>query len=393
MTMLGAALVGAGACGGPDGPGHRPSGSGPVVIRVPANAPTIQDAVDVAHVGDLVLVSPGVYPESVQVRVQRLTIRGTDRNTVIIDGESRLGTGVTMMAAGDSVENLTVRDFTASGVLATGLARFRVDHVTSYNNTHFGIGALHATAGTITSNYVSGQAKAGIYVAQCKPCDTDIAGNDVERNAVGVLLTNASASLYVHDNRIAYNRVGVTLATNLAQAYAPQSGAIIVSNSIIDNAEAEAPGPVGGGLGIGVDITGGSGNVVAKNLVTSNTHLGIGISDVGSAHATSNEIIANVLAGNGPDLLRTSTVAESNTWLDNVNLRGTPVESDVVESLPTSDGPTELSFQPAMVPSPQEQRPGPLDQPGPPVFRPAAIDPLSAVARASVPDPDSTQAP
>ena len=48
---------------------------------------TIQDAVDSANTGDLVLISPGVYNESVTVTTSYLTLRGTDRNKVIIDGE------------------------------------------------------------------------------------------------------------------------------------------------------------------------------------------------------------------------------------------------------------------------------------------------------------------
>ncbi len=47
----------------------------------------IQDAVDDAATGDLVLIGPGVYNESVTVTTSYITLRGTDRNKVIIDGQ------------------------------------------------------------------------------------------------------------------------------------------------------------------------------------------------------------------------------------------------------------------------------------------------------------------
>ena len=55
---------------------------------------TIQDAVDSANAGDLVLISPGVYNESVTVTTSYLTLRGTDRNKVIIDGEFMRENGI-----------------------------------------------------------------------------------------------------------------------------------------------------------------------------------------------------------------------------------------------------------------------------------------------------------
>ena len=48
---------------------------------------TIQDAVNNSNEGDLVLIGPGVYNESVTVTTSYLTLRGTDRNKVMVDGQ------------------------------------------------------------------------------------------------------------------------------------------------------------------------------------------------------------------------------------------------------------------------------------------------------------------
>ena len=87
------------------------------VIRVPQDASTISAAVKRARPGAVVLVSPGTYREMVQVRTPRVTVRGTDRNRVVIDGEVRRPNGIVLVGPGDAVQNLTVRNATLNGVL------------------------------------------------------------------------------------------------------------------------------------------------------------------------------------------------------------------------------------------------------------------------------------
>jgi hypothetical protein len=82
---------------------------------VPDEFATIQAAVDAAAEGDLVFVQPGTYNEAVDVLTNNLTIRGADRNTVILDGQFELDNGVRVLGAtGVSVENMT-----ATGTPAT----------------------------------------------------------------------------------------------------------------------------------------------------------------------------------------------------------------------------------------------------------------------------------
>lgn len=116
-----ALVVGCGGDGG-SGRGRRPTGAH-VTIRVPADAPTISDAVSLARSGDLVLVAPGVYHESVKIDTARITLRGVSRDKVVIDGRLRQPNGVVVSAPGVAVENLTVENNTQNGVLVTGSAK------------------------------------------------------------------------------------------------------------------------------------------------------------------------------------------------------------------------------------------------------------------------------
>ena len=96
LVLLGALALT--ACGG-----GTSAPSGPQTIRVPADHATIQDAVDAAQRGDIVLVAPGEYRESVHIKKEGITLRGEDRNTVILDGEDQRQNGVYVTVGGVAV--------------------------------------------------------------------------------------------------------------------------------------------------------------------------------------------------------------------------------------------------------------------------------------------------
>lgn len=175
-------LAGPTACAGssPQGSGDEAPAS---VVRVPQDANSLQDAVDRVGEGGLVLVSPGVYRESVTVSKARVVLRGLDRSRVVVDGQFERANGITVTGAGSVVENLTVRHHLANGVLFTGvtdesalragraggsaydpldtvkfppLKGFRASYVTAYDNALYGIYAFDARNGVIEHSYAGG---------------------------------------------------------------------------------------------------------------------------------------------------------------------------------------------------------------------------------------------
>lgn len=339
--VVSVALAATGCSGGEStsADARHPAGS---VVRVPQDFPTVQQAVDVARAGDTVLIGPGVYRESVRVTKPHVVLRGTDRNKVVFDGGVRLPNGITVTGAGSVVENLTVHGYLANGVLFTGVTDeqlqqrgaggsaydpldttrfpavrgFRATRVTAYNNGLYGIYAFDAREGVIEDSYASGHADSGIYVGQCKPCATVVRGNTVERNAVGIEMTNASDQLSVLGNRVARNRVGITVNSNDLEALAPQRGAVIAGNTVVDNNAADTPEQADGGFGIGIGIGGGTGNRVQRNLVQGNRAAGVVVTDPPGHPASGNSVEGNRVTGNGADLVLASADT-GNCFTDN----------------------------------------------------------------------------
>ena len=259
-------------------------------INVPAQLSTIQDAVDVAQEGATIVVSPGVYEEAVRVRTKGLTIRGARRGSVIIDGEVKRENGIEVAAADVSVQNLTVRNHTANGVLISEQRGFRVSYVTASNNARHGIHASDSQNGVIEQSYASGSADSGFSVSRCKPCDVVVRGNVAERNAVGYEGTNASGRMFVLGNRFSGNRVGLTSAAER------QEDVAFVGNLVSDNDEALSPAQADGAFGLGMRILSSTKNLVSHNLITANPGVGLAPS------SSQDRLESNVIVGNGQDV-------------------------------------------------------------------------------------------
>jgi parallel beta-helix repeat protein len=80
----------------------------PMVIRVPSNYPTIQEAIDSAAPESVILVSGGIYHENVVVN-KTLTLLGEEKTGTIIDGEG--GGAVILVRA----NNVLIDGFTVEG--------------------------------------------------------------------------------------------------------------------------------------------------------------------------------------------------------------------------------------------------------------------------------------
>ena len=376
----------------------------PTILAVPADFATISEAVDAAAEGDTVLVSAGVYDETVTIDTAGITLRGQDRNDVVIDGEVLRGNGIVVSAPRVTVQNLTVRNATQNGVLVTGMRNddgtavgghdgyravdpddfplldgFLVDHVTASNNGLYGIYAFNASNGAITDSYASGGADSGIYVGQCQDCGIVVSGNVAERNAVGFEIANAGGDLFVVGNRFAGNRVGATINSDYQEAYLPQAGATFAGNVVAANAQPDTPEQAEGGFGIGIGIAGGTENDVFANLVSRNPTAGLIVTSSEDLGPIDNRVRGNAFDTNGVDAVYAPTgrgAGSGNCWEANSLASSSPADLETVSpcaeptTLPSGTIPDSTS--PAGVPFPDVAAPplqpdlGPLDAPATP---------------------------
>ena len=249
-------------------------------IRVPEDAATLQLAVAQSSPGDTVLLSAGTYPGGVLVPPAKrdLTIRGVDRNTVVLDGENRRKNGIVVHADGVSILNLSAHDFTKNGLYWDGADRFRASYVTVWNVGEYGIYVEDGEHGRVDHAYVSGAARAAYYVGECGPCDAMISKVVARLSAVGYSGTNAT-DVVIRDSVWDRNGAGLVPNTYANEALPPQERATIVGNTVTNSGRARVPirTALAGFIGIGIAIAGGNENEIARNRVTGSERYGIAI--------------------------------------------------------------------------------------------------------------------
>jgi len=285
LAMVAAVALLAVACGSSKGEASSsttaPAGSASGnVIKVPADKPTIQAAVDAAQEGDLVLISPGVYNEAVNVTTNYLDLRGTDRNTVILDGEFTRENGVRVLGAnGVAVENMTARNYTGNGFFWTGVQGYRGSYLTSYHTGNYGIYAFDATKGQLDHSYAAGSPDAGVYIGGCQPCDAVISELTSEYNGLGYSGTNSGGNLVIVNSIFRHNRAGIVPNSGSYEPCYPERNTTIIGNVVYDNNQGDSPAIDVAllAMGNGILVAGGRQNDIERNLVYDHERTGIGL--------------------------------------------------------------------------------------------------------------------
>jgi hypothetical protein len=257
-------------------------------LNVPAQYPTIQAAVDASQPGDLILVAKGVYHEAVDVTADTtkhtnphdITIRGVDRNGVILDGQFKLENGIRVLgAAGVVVENMTARNYLSNGFFWTGAQRYRGSYLTAYRNGDYGVYSVDSYTGQFDHDYSSGSPDAGFYIGACFRCDAVISNVVSEYNGLGYSGTNSGGDLYIVNSEFAHNRAGVVPNSGSYELCYPSRETVVAGNSVHDNNYMK-----GGGIsnsllaqGNGILLAGAVKALIQHNLVYNHARTGIGL--------------------------------------------------------------------------------------------------------------------
>jgi plastocyanin len=238
-------------------------------LGVPDDYATIQSAVDATEPGDLVLVEPGTYREQVTITTPSITLRGTDRDDVVIDGEFERPNAVEVFADGVAVENITAQNAVLNGFIWSGVTGYRGSYLNAYNNADYGIFAFDSTDGLFEYSYASGSPDSGFYIGQCHPCNAVIDHVESRRNSLGYSGTNAGGDLYILRSLWRDNRAGIVPNTLDTELLPPESETTIVGNTIIENDYLEPVAKPGtyAAFGNGIVLAGGNRNLVSRNRI------------------------------------------------------------------------------------------------------------------------------
>jgi hypothetical protein len=158
-------------------------GVGPLggIIHVPADAPTIQSAIDEAHPFDTIIVAPGTYFEAIGFHGKVITVQSTNPNdpsvvAATIINAGGLGSVVTFSGGEDHV-NTILDGFTITGG-AIGIDAHRsravVRRCVIRDNSSFGI---YQADGVIERSIIRNNQNAGLL-----DCDGSVVDSRIERN-------------------------------------------------------------------------------------------------------------------------------------------------------------------------------------------------------------------
>lgn len=250
------------------------------VLEVPGEFESIQSAVDASSPGDLVLISPGTYNEAVNVITDEITIRGLDRNEVILDGNFELDNGIRVLGASDViVQNLTTQNYTSNGVFWTAVDGYRGSYLTAYRNGDYGVYAFDAVNGQLDNSYAAGSPDAGFYIGQCFPCDSLIIDVHAEHNGLGYSGTNSGGNLLIANSVFNNNRAGIVPNSGSYELCYPERDTSIIGNLVYSNNQPDTPAIDVAilAMGNGILIPGGVQNLVSRNRVFDHDKTGIGL--------------------------------------------------------------------------------------------------------------------
>jgi hypothetical protein len=305
------------------------------ILRVPEEYSTIQAAVNAAVPGDLVSIGPstnpdGAYHEAVTVKNPNITIRGRDRNTVILDGQYKLDNAFEVHANNVIIENMTARHYTDNGFYWENVTGYRGSYLTAYANGDYGIYSYSAINGQFDHSLAAGHPDSGFYIGACHPCNALITNVISEDNALGFSGTNAGGNLVISNSIWRNNMSGIDPNTLDSEPNPPQDGDTIINNLVENNNNLDAPAKVleYPAIGNGILLGGGNNNIVEGNRVSGHKYYGILVIsniDKNLWQPSGNTVKNNVITNSGvADLALASLSAGNNCFSNNTVARTVP---------------------------------------------------------------------
>ena len=288
---------------------------------------SIQAAINEASPGDTVLVKPGVYHQSVQIRTDGITLRGSGAfrgGTVLVPPRHFPNTlcngvfgptGVCILAKNvnpktgavitpvrdDKVTGLLVTGFPGNGVFGYGTDGLQVTRVVAVNDGGYGISRFVSSRTLFANDIAIGNEEAGFYVGDSPHADTVVRDDQAYGNQFGIFVRHARHVL-VTDNFVSGNCQGIMILDDGQSGGAGNVAVLhnrVFSNNKFCAKHGDTPVNLQGG---GILLLGATRTLVVHNSVAGNSgkQINSGGIVVASAHALTHGSNPNfdVIVGN-----------------------------------------------------------------------------------------------
>jgi hypothetical protein len=257
---------------------------------------SIQAAVNVARPGDTVLILPGVYRQSVQVRTDGITLRGSGAfggGTVLVPPKKFPKTlcnqvfgptGICILAKNvntstgavitpvfnDRVSGILVKGFPGNGVFGYGTVGMQVTRTVAVNDGDYGISRFESSRTLFADDVAIGNNEAGFYVGDSPQADTVVRDDQAYGNQFGIFVRHARHVL-VTGNFVSGNCQGIMILDDGQSGGAGNVtvfGNRVTSNNKFCAKHGDTPVNLQGG---GILLLGATFSLVTHNSVTGNS--------------------------------------------------------------------------------------------------------------------------
>ena len=251
---------------------------------------TIQAAVDAAEPGDIIIVPPGTYRESVRVLKDNITIVGPEKAIIDASGfVNGIHVGADIFAPSRNpvcpatavhnftVIGLTVRNAEANGIFLSGVDGYVIARGNYIDNGDYATYPSCSNNGHIVFNSAKGGADTCIYIGN--DLSVSVSRNKATGCTVGIQIVNSS-NFIVSDNIVTGNTAGILAIVDPLNPRIETSDGLIEKNTVTNNnlPNTSTEGdlnriPSGTGiLNVATDRL-----TIRKNKVTGNNTLGMAI--------------------------------------------------------------------------------------------------------------------
>ncbi len=295
----------------------------------------IQEAVAQAQPGDIIMVYPGTYKETVYIDKDNIRLYGVIEEGVrpILDGSKELNDAVLYSGNGIAIENFIIKNYKGNGIMGQAGNNFVIKNNWIFDAGVYGIFPQYGKNGLVELNKLSGIEDAAIYIGMCD--NIDVRNNEVYESVAGIEIENSRHCLvennYVHDNAgglLAFIMPGLPIKTCYDIIFREN---FVINNNHINFA---AKGSVVAGIpsGTGVLIMAADNVTLEDNFIIGNKAIGIGIVnlDNGGASFSTDEgidqnpdntsILDNYMENNGYDPPAEIKAATTIALMDNIDV-------------------------------------------------------------------------